>query len=118
MSKPSIKIKQVQYHRNGVGGEGFHVVLFSDKKEAGENMMATVFGGNGQCAVIDLDMAQRGNVGGIADDDGFNCWRGDHFEGELRAAIDAWRDGDYGRKAVDYAAALKDYNAKMRGAFK
>jgi hypothetical protein len=70
------KILQVDYHRNGVSGEGFHVVQFvSDKK----NMVGIVFGQDSMCAVLEV-----GNLN--------NKWRGDCFEGELRDAIDVFEE--------------------------
>lgn len=74
-----MEILRVEYHRNGVGGEGFHVVEFTSELAddvADHRMLATVFDGPGQVAVIDID-----DLGAR--------WRGDLFEPELRDAIDA-----------------------------
>ena len=71
--KMNLTIDSVTYHRNGVSGEGFHSVAFGWD---GRKMIATVFEGQGACAVIDLgDLCEN--------------WRGDHFEPQLRKAIAA-----------------------------
>ena len=81
-----IKVTDMSYHRNGIGGNGFHVALFDYKDEDGvtHKMVGTVFDDQGSCAVYDVDMLKAGN---IAFANG-NSWRGDHFEGELRRAIE------------------------------
>jgi len=79
-----VEIKQVAYHRNGVCGEGFHVVLFTmveDRKR--RDMMATVFDKPGHVAVLDRNLLGQGEV---TMDEG-NAWRGDVFEEDLRAGI-------------------------------
>ena len=73
-----IDIREVVYHRNGITGTGFHVVLF---KRGRDLMIATVFPDRGDVAVLDVAETSRGNIG-----EG-NKWRGDHFETELREAI-------------------------------
>lgn len=79
----NIKIKQIDYHRNGTRANGFHAVLFSWEKQ---NFLATVFDGEGDCAVICLDMIATSGVS-----HGSNSWRGDDFEDALRKAIkDHW----------------------------
>ena len=110
----TLKIQQVEYHRNGVGGEGFHVIRFKDH---GKNMLASVFGlepcgsrfehddcsaceyfgegsqcllhsrTNGRVAVFDVDLLTAGEIRM-----GYNSWRGDEFERELREAILAERE--------------------------
>jgi hypothetical protein len=42
-------------------------------------MVATLFSGTGQCAVLDANMSADGNVRF-----GENSWRGDDFEDQLR----------------------------------
>jgi hypothetical protein len=84
MAKLVTKVLSVRFHRNGVSGNGFHVVHFeSGRGKNKQTMIGTVFGYSddpeipmeyGNCAVIDLaDVTQR--------------WRGDHYEAELHAAI-------------------------------
>jgi hypothetical protein len=77
-NKLGIKIQKVTSHRNGVSGEGFHLVAFtftSAAQEGGEttSLLATVFEADKHVAVIDpTDLDSK--------------WRGDQFEAELRAA--------------------------------
>ena len=75
---------KVDYHRNGISGEGFHVATFHMQEgERHHNMVAVLFGEPGQCAVLDIDLLKENNIEFARG----NSWRGDHFEGELRAAI-------------------------------
>lgn len=85
--RDKIKILEVAYHRNGVCGNGFSVVLF-DFLAGGETsprkMVGIVFEERGNCAVLDANETAKGN---IAFANG-NSWRGDHFEADLREAIE------------------------------
>ncbi len=84
-SRPlGIKIQTVNFHRNGVSGEGFHLVAFTfteTEQGGGEttSLLATVFEADKHVAVIDPTDLE-------------NKWRGDQFEVELRAATDRWED--------------------------
>jgi hypothetical protein len=73
-----MKIETVHYHRNGTGGEPFHVVMFTDDNR---NMVGIVFDEPGRVAVIDRDLIATTAEFGV------NSWRGDHYENELRDAI-------------------------------
>lgn len=79
-----VLIEQIEYHRNGIGGEGFHAVLFYHAEEAGklERFLATVFEEPGCLSVICLDRIPKVGVKWIE-----NSWRGDRFEQSLREAI-------------------------------
>ena len=79
-----MKIEAIAYHRNGICGEGFHVVLFVQDKR---RYLATMFQTAGQVAVLDRDILATGNVRF-----GENSWRGDHFEDDLRRHIAAWTE--------------------------
>ena len=82
MKKPAlmpIVVRDVSYHRNGVSGNGFHLIRFTYKRN---EMIATVFDGEGNVAV--LGMAKLSD---LADDQADNKWRGDWFEATLRQAI-------------------------------
>jgi hypothetical protein len=82
----SIKVDAIAYHRNGVAGNGFHVLCFTTTRPR-ERMIAYVFEERGNVAVM-----RRSDVGaGIIDSDEA-AWRGDHFEPELRHAIEAWEN--------------------------
>lgn len=80
-----MKISNVKtdYHRNGIMGVPFYVATF-DMKEDGQThrMVGIVFPDAGECAVLDVDMLNAGNIRFME-----NSWRGDNFELELRAAI-------------------------------
>lgn len=91
MRKDDIKIIAIDYHRNGVSGNGFSVVLFKwrdgDARKT-RNMHAVLFEERGSCAVLDTDETQQGNIAFARG----NSWRGDHFESRLRAALKARND--------------------------
>jgi hypothetical protein len=81
-------IEDIAYHRNGISGEPFHVVTFSDDRDedvAGRNMIAIVFEINMATAVFDRNLIGEGIIAFME-----NSYRGDHFDRELRAAIEAW----------------------------
>lgn len=84
-----VTVKQVAWHRNGIGGEGFHAVLFEyddgDQSDNGGLMLGIVFDGPGQCAVVSVPRLSDPKMG-VAFGRG-NSWRGDHFEEYLRDAI-------------------------------
>ena len=74
-----IVVHDITYHRNGVSGNGFHLIRFTYKRDA---MVATVFDEPGNVAVLNV-----AKLGDIADDQAANKWRGDWFEDTLRQAI-------------------------------
>lgn len=96
------KIEEIAWHRNGVSGEGFHVIRFIAEVEENSQEEAKIWGGPaeepvkdahwlailfdapGQCAVICLDLIPTRGVKFA----GGNSWRGDHYEPELRQAIE------------------------------
>lgn len=78
-------VEALDYHRNGVGGNGFHVVLFTDTE--GRRMLATVFQDDGDISVLDRDLLAAGNIRF-----GENSWRYENYAGELRALVGAWDD--------------------------
>lgn len=85
----NIKLKSIAYHRNGIAGEGFHVVLFSARVTTKwRNMVATAFDGEGRIAILDVDMAAAGNV-----TFGENSWRYEHYADAILGWIKAYRDG-------------------------
>lgn len=92
MQKQVKKIIAADYHRNGVGGQGFGVVVFVPHKDVGAegNMVGVVFPERGHVAVLDIDMLADGIVAF-----GKNSWRGDNFEDELIAALEAADSSPY-----------------------
>lgn len=87
-----IDVEEVAYHRNGVGGEGFHVVKFRGELAEGPDgdthMVAVVFDEPGAVAVFDRELLGMGMIAF-----GQNSWRGDNYEEVLRAAIDRYELG-------------------------
>jgi hypothetical protein len=79
--EPKIEIVDIQHHRNGVMGEPFYAITFT---EEGSRKVATVFQANWHVAVLDIDLLAAGNI-----TFGENSWRGDNYAPQLRAAIAA-----------------------------
>lgn len=81
MKSSKLNIKQVEYHRNGVGGLGFVAVLFHDS-EVGDDMIATIFPQTSDiaCAVYSIPKLSTGGV-----TFGENSWRGDRYFQVLQA---------------------------------
>ena len=75
-----LQIENLQYHRNGISGSPFHVVLFRDPDEG--QMLGIVFKQASHVAVLQLDKLALGNIAF-----GVNSWRGDRYEPALRNAI-------------------------------
>jgi hypothetical protein len=97
--KDGISNIRVDYHRNGVCGEGFHVALFDNKLEGETRIrqfVGVVFQGSGRCAVFDIDELKAGNIQFAHG----NSWRGDHYEGPLREAIAKAETGQVGPFAI------------------
>ncbi len=84
----TIVVKEIEYHRNGVGGAPFYVVLFWDETEA-KDMMGVVFDDEYHVAVFDTNLLAEGNIRF-----GENSWRGDCYEPSLRQAIAQTREPD------------------------
>lgn len=97
MSAPSVTVLEADYHRNGVGGEGFYVGVIQDHEQG--RMLLTYFPEEGarwqsRIAVVNLDTAATGNIymHPHGDHEGGNAWRGDHYQEAaemVRAAVEA-----------------------------
>lgn len=74
-----LEIITLAYHRNGISGAPFYIVLF--RGEEGRKV-AILFDREAHCAVLDVDRLHQGDIAF-----GSNSWRGDHFEPGLRNAI-------------------------------
>jgi len=83
-----VKITDVSWHRNGVGGVGFYAVTFTD--EENRNMVASLFDEPGYCAVYEIELLSKGDIVF-----GSNSWRGDVYESALRPAVEGFvkKDG-------------------------
>jgi len=68
------RVLEVDYQRNGVSGEGFHVVKFTDARGT---FIGIIFEASKTVAVVNpLDLHDH--------------WRGDSFEPGLRAVVANW----------------------------
>lgn len=70
----------IQYHRNGISGSPFHVLIFQDASQG--RMVGIVFEQKHHVAVFNLDKLAFGDIAF-----GSNSFRGDHYEPHLRNAI-------------------------------
>ena len=76
------RIFAIDFHRNGISGAPFHIVVFQDHGEESSRKLGIVFDSASHVAVLDIAKLAQGDVAF-----GSNSWRGDVFELELRAAI-------------------------------
>lgn len=73
-----LTIKAIQSHRNGISGNHFYSVFFSfDEDGEHHDLIAVITSGSGNCFVVSQYDAKA-------------CWRGDHFESELKEAVAQW----------------------------
>jgi hypothetical protein len=78
-----LDIIDIAFHRNGICGAPFHVVLFTDHDpEKGSRKVAILFEAPYHCAVLDVEKLTKRDIAF-----GSNSWRGDNYEPYLRAAI-------------------------------
>lgn len=75
-----LTVRQIQYHRNGVGGAPFYVLRFTDAEEG--DMLGVVFDEPHHVAVFHLGRLAGRDIGF-----GSNSWRGDRYEPHLRRAV-------------------------------
>ena len=80
-----LKVIKSDYHRNGISGEGFNVIIFDwlDPKETQTNMCAFVFKDKGRIAVTNINELGHHNIEFAMG----NSWSGEHFETTLRDYI-------------------------------
>jgi hypothetical protein len=88
-----IRIRSIDYHRNGVDGAPFHVAIFDEDKGAHPEdqgrKVGIVFGEQAHCAVLDVKKLAAGDI-----DFGSNSWRGDEYEPHLRRAIKKLKESE------------------------
>ena len=77
-----IKVIDWAYHRNGICGAPFHVVLFDDTDDENIRKIGVLFEEPHHCAVLDVTKLAGGSIAF-----GVNSYRGDRFESALRAAL-------------------------------
>ena len=88
----NIKPLKVAHHRNGVGGEPFHCVIFDNTEDGKTNrMLAVRFADNEgegyqnpRIAVFDIALLNDSVI-----EFGQNSFRGDHFADDIDQAIKA-----------------------------
>lgn len=83
MNTVKFKIHNLAFHHNGISGNGFTVVLFSDNTRgraiAQKKFMAVLFDEPGNIAVFNCTKLSQSNIAF-----GENSWRAEDFEEELR----------------------------------
>jgi hypothetical protein len=77
-----LNITDIAYHRNGIGGAPFYVVLFEDIGAESSRKVGIVFTQALNCAVLDVAKLAAGDIAF-----GSNSWRGDQYEACLREAV-------------------------------
>lgn len=82
----SIKIRVIDtaYHRNGICGAPFNVVLFDDTGDEDTRKVGILFEEPYHCAVLDVAKLAQGSIAF-----GVNSYRGDVFEAALRNALNS-----------------------------
>ena len=96
------KVEHVDWHRNGISGQGFYVAIVDDPE--GGRMLVIDFGSDDEecdehrncVAVLNIDKAAEGNIymhpqAGV-DNSGGNAWRGDRIGAEYIPSIRAKQD--------------------------
>lgn len=78
-----LKIIDTAFHRNGICGAPFDVVLFEDRGPEGSRKVAILFDDAAHCAVLDIAKLHAGDIAFRS-----NSWRGDTYEPFLRIAIE------------------------------
>lgn len=78
-----LKFKQVDYHRNGISGDGFYCAVATDPENG--DMLITFFPDIGQCACAVYKLDLLPNITFME-----NSWRGDHYSGPMEKAIKAF----------------------------
>lgn len=77
-----IRVSDWDHHRNGICGAPFHVVLFDDVGDENTRKVGILFEAPNHCAVLDVAKLSAGSIAF-----GFNSYRGDAFEEQLRKAV-------------------------------
>jgi hypothetical protein len=89
-----LKIIATAYHRNGICGAPFDVVLFEDKRPDGSRKVAVLFEEPYHCAVLDVDKLAAADIAFAS-----NSWRGDNYDPHLRKAIENHKTQTIGDKS-------------------
>jgi hypothetical protein len=83
-TRPRVHIDIIDwdYHRNGISGAPFHVVLFDDVDDENTRKVGILFEKPYHCAVLDVVKLAEGRIAF-----GVTSYRGDLFEESLRSAL-------------------------------
>ena len=99
----SLHVKDIDFHRNGIGGIPFFVVLFNDTEVPGGEMVAIIpsdafrIPDDGEfhespCFVLEVNETAKGNIKFAQG----NSWRGDNYYLPLRRSIREWYHEKFG----------------------
>ena len=80
----AIEIRDVAYHRNGITGLPFFVVLFNDPDEGMFNQVATIDEDGKDCRVINAGLVVTASEIGTRH---MNKWRGDQYLSMIKEAM-------------------------------
>ena len=86
----AIEIRDVAYHRNGIAGLPFYVVLFNDTDKGMFNHVATIDEDGTDCRVINAGLVVTASEIGTRH---MNTWRGDSYLSQIHDAMaddDQW----------------------------
>ena len=86
----TIEIRDVAYHRNGIAGLPFYVVLFNDTDKGMFNQLATIDEDGTDCRVINAGLVVTASEIGTRH---MNTWRGDRYLSQIHNAMaddDQW----------------------------
>lgn len=89
-----MKVKSIDYHRNGVSGLGFHVAIVEDDSDGPKREMLVIRfpkeadkeTGNVVCAAFALDQLDKREIRFF-----HNSFRGDHYSDFMDQAIEEYR---------------------------
>ncbi len=105
MKVKRIYVHAIDYHRNGIGGAPFYVVIFDEDKGAHPDdqgrKIAIVFEEPWHTAVLDIAKLAADDI-----EFGSNSWRGDEYEPHLRKAI--WRHEESAEQALTNTCGNKE----------
>jgi hypothetical protein len=85
----AIEIRDVAYHRNGIAGLPFFVVLFNDPDAGMFNQVATIDEDGTDCRVINAGLVVTASEIGNRH---MNKWRGDQYLSLIKEAL---QDSEY-----------------------
>jgi hypothetical protein len=87
----AIEIRDVAYHRNGISGLPFWVVLFNDTDAGMFNQVATIDEDGKDCRVINAGLVvTAGEIGNRH----MNTWRGDYYLQKIKEAMQEHKNND------------------------